>query len=283
MTQRTAFHADTPLQAIMSALPLASIVISSYNYGRFLPDAIDSALGQTYPHTEVIVVDDGSTDHSREVIAGYGRRVIPLLKENGGQASAFNAGFRASRGDVGFFVDSDDVLLPAAVENVAEGDFREAVIRGDPYSYTWPDTSGNAWARAFLERVLPMPEPEFRTCPDLHLRGLAPLFGSVRRILEPQGCWRVRGQNNSVKDSLQERVRVGLWRDEQCLAYFARYCRDMGFSGNIDGWRANSFWYQIDLSLKAIAELVPENNVFILVDEDDWGGRPGAQGATLFP
>src|SRR5215469_1766841 len=85
---------------IMSKLPLASIVISSYNYGRFLPDAIDSALGQTYSRTEVIVVDDGSADHSREVIAGYGERVLPLWKDNGGQASALNAGYRASKGEV---------------------------------------------------------------------------------------------------------------------------------------------------------------------------------------
>jgi glycosyltransferase involved in cell wall biosynthesis len=301
----------------MSALPLASVVISSYNYGTFLPVAIDSALGQTYPHTEVIVVDDGSTDHSRKVIAGYGRRVVPLLKQNGGQASAFNAGFRASRGEVVFFVDSDDALLPTAVEravealreggvgkvhwplreidsegrptgnvirpNVGEGDFREAVIRGGPYSYAWPDTSGNAWARAFLERVLPMPEPEFRTCPDFYLCGLAPLFGSVRRILEPQSCWRAHGQNNSATGSLQERVRVGLWRDEQCFACLARYCREMGFSGNIDGWRANSCWYEIDLSLKAIAELVPENNVFILVDQDEWGGGQVLDGWLCVP
>src|SRR5215471_6897362 len=100
----------------MSKLPLASIVISSYNYGRFLPDAIDSALGQSYSKTEVIVVDDGSTDHSREVIAGYGERVLPVWKDNGGQASALNAGYRASQGEVIFFVDSDDLLLPTAVE-----------------------------------------------------------------------------------------------------------------------------------------------------------------------
>ncbi len=80
--------------------PLASILINNYNYGRFLHEAIDSALSQTYPHTEVIVVDDGSTDNSREIIASYEDQIIPVLKENGGQASALNAGFAASRGEI---------------------------------------------------------------------------------------------------------------------------------------------------------------------------------------
>lgn len=97
--------------------PLASILVNNYNYGRFLREALDSALGQTYPHTEVIVVDDGSTDESREIIASYGGRIIPVLKENGGQASALNAGFAASRGEIVCFLDADDVFLP---EKVAE-------------------------------------------------------------------------------------------------------------------------------------------------------------------
>ena len=74
-------------------LPLASIIITSYNYERFLPRAIDSALQQTYPSKEIIVVDDGSTDNSRHIINSYGDRIIPSFKENGGLNSATNAGF----------------------------------------------------------------------------------------------------------------------------------------------------------------------------------------------
>jgi glycosyltransferase involved in cell wall biosynthesis len=71
--------------------PLVSVIVNNYNYARFLPDAIDSALRQTYGHVEVIVVDDGSTDESRVVIASYGNRIRAVLKRNGGQGSAFNA------------------------------------------------------------------------------------------------------------------------------------------------------------------------------------------------
>src|SRR5215213_900396 len=96
----------------MKTEPLVSVIIDNYNYGRFLREAIDSALGQTYPRVEVIVVDDGSTDDSRAVIAAYGDRVVPVLKENGGQASAFNAGFAASRGELICFLDADDTFMP---------------------------------------------------------------------------------------------------------------------------------------------------------------------------
>ena len=65
-----------------------TIAICNYNYERFLAEAIDSALAQDYPHTSVLVVDDGSTDRSREIILSYGSRIRSVLKENGGQVSA---------------------------------------------------------------------------------------------------------------------------------------------------------------------------------------------------
>lgn len=301
----------------MSQLPLASIVISSYNYGRFLPEAIDSALGQTYPKTEVIVVDDGSTDDSREVIAGYGERVLPVWKDNGGQASALNAGFRASHGEVIFFVDSDDLLLPTAVEKalpffadpqvakvhwslwvvddqgkrtgdvvmspLAEGDLREAVIRDGPYGYLWPDTTGNAWARPFLERVVPLPEEAFRTCPDLYLCGLAPLFGTIGRIPEPQGCWRSHSQNQSLRHVFEERLRAGVRREECCFDALSRCCQAMGITPDLEPWRANGWWHQIDQALGSITTLVRPGDAFILVDQDSWGVGPVIGGRRRIP
>src|SRR6185503_17693345 len=100
----------------MTERPLISIIINNYNYGRFLSDAIDSALQQTYKNIEVIVVDDGSTDHSREIMANYGNTIISILKENGGQGSAYNAGFLVSHGTFICNLDADDTLLPTAME-----------------------------------------------------------------------------------------------------------------------------------------------------------------------
>ena len=289
---------------------LASIIISSYNYGRFLKEAIDSALNQTYPRAEVIVVDDGSTDDSRSIIADYGDRIRPVLKENGGQASAFNAGFAVSRGQVIFFLDSDDVLLPTAVEkavvffddpqvvkthwplsvidegghetgkvigvNLPEGDLREALILNGPDGYGWPPTSGSAWARRLIERVFPMPEAEYKTCPDLYLAALAPLFGLVRRVSEPQGFWRCHQVNNSWRESFEERMKAGLWRTECCLNTLSKYCEDMGISAAPENWKRNSWWRQIELATLKIAALIPPGETFILVNEDEW-----ASGATI--
>jgi glycosyltransferase involved in cell wall biosynthesis len=101
-----------------SNLPLASIIITSYNYEKFLPRAIDSALQQTYPVKEIIVVDDGSTDNSRHIINSYGDQIIPVFKENGGLISATNAGFFASHGEIIFLLDADDIFFPHKVETM---------------------------------------------------------------------------------------------------------------------------------------------------------------------
>jgi glycosyltransferase involved in cell wall biosynthesis len=95
---------------------LVSIIICNYNYGKYLRQAIDSALAQTYPAIEVVVVDDGSTDDSREIILSYGDRVVPVFKRNAGQISAMNAGFSSCTGETISFLDADDVLLLHRVE-----------------------------------------------------------------------------------------------------------------------------------------------------------------------
>jgi GT2 family glycosyltransferase len=63
--------------------PRAPIVVTNYNYGRFVARCIDSALAQSYPDIEVVVVDDASRDHSREIIQSYGKRVVPVKFDDG--------------------------------------------------------------------------------------------------------------------------------------------------------------------------------------------------------
>ncbi|WP_424449977.1 glycosyltransferase family 2 protein [Paraburkholderia kirstenboschensis] len=98
---------------------LFSVVIANYNYGRFLRQAIESALTQDWPHIEIIVVDDGSTDDSADVIRSFGEVVTAIFQENGGQRVANNVGFARSSGDVVIFLDADDVLVPGALRSIA--------------------------------------------------------------------------------------------------------------------------------------------------------------------
>jgi len=208
--------------------PLVSIIVNNYNYGRFLHQAIDSALTQTYPNTEVIVVDDGSTDNSREIIATYGNKIIPVLKENGGQASAFNAGFVESHGEIVIFLDADDYLFPQTVERVVTA-WKPGVAKVQYYlevvdalgsslgQYPPPErpleggeawsillargrygtavTSGNSFSRAVLDKIFPIPEAKFRISADGYLVTLVPFYGQVVSIEQALGAYRMHGSN----------------------------------------------------------------------------------------
>ncbi len=96
-----------------------SVLISTYNRANFLPEAIDSLLKQTRVPDEIIVVDDGSTDNTPEVLAKYGAPVISIYQANKGAASGRNTAWRASSGDLITFLDSDDTLAPTSIERRA--------------------------------------------------------------------------------------------------------------------------------------------------------------------
>lgn len=98
-----------------------SVLINNFNYAAYIAESVRSVLSQDYPDLELIVVDDGSSDGSLEVLAGFrDDRLKVIAKTNGGQLSAFNAGFAASTGDIICFLDSDDVYLPGYLAAVAE-------------------------------------------------------------------------------------------------------------------------------------------------------------------
>lgn len=103
-------------------MPRVTILINTYNYARFLDRAIDSALRQEYvgPALQILVIDDGSTDETAEVAGWYGTRIRYITKENGGQASALNLGFREAEGDVLCLMDGDDYFYPGKVQAVAD-------------------------------------------------------------------------------------------------------------------------------------------------------------------
>lgn len=240
-----------------SDFPLVSIVVSNYNYGRFLPAAIDSALEQCYSNCEVIVVDDGSTDNSREVALSYADQVLPVFKANEGQGSAINAGFERSHGEIVIFLDADDVLLPDTAQgvveafrveqNVAKVMYRMEVIdaagrltgrikphphlplrSGDlrrhmltfPFDMTWMATSGNAFAAWVLREILPIPEEDFPILADFYLSHLAPLFGPVTFLRDVGAYYRVHGTNSHEQLSID----VELAHIRRNLLYAQRTC-----------------------------------------------------------
>lgn len=217
-------------------LPLVSIIINNYNYSLFLKEAIDSALNQTYPYVEVIVVDDGSSDNSQEIITSYGNRVVPVLKENGGQGSAFNAGFAVCRGEAIFFLDSDDVFYANKVKDILEvltnkmlnspfvmvyhllecvdkngvslGRCIPKSIHNLPANlyqyacqykflpYAAAPTSGIAISRELAKLIFPIPEQGVRTSADEFIVKPALLLGEVYGVERVLSQYRLHGKNN---------------------------------------------------------------------------------------
>lgn len=99
--------------------PRVSVIIPNYNYGRFLAEAVNSALNQTSAPHEVIVVDDGSTDNSLEILAAYGERIKVIRQTNQGVGAARNAGAELATGDLLAFLDADDYWAPEKIEKQA--------------------------------------------------------------------------------------------------------------------------------------------------------------------
>lgn len=215
------------------------VVIANHDYGRFLADAIESALAQTHPKLRVIVVDDGSRDDSREVLRRFEGRVEVVLKEQGGQASALNAGFERCRGDVLLALDADDRLRPEAAARVAAafaadpalakvqfpmvvvdvggrptgavkppghldapvGDVRREELRF-PFDLPWLPGGGTAFRRQALERIMPIPERDYpRYGADWYLVHLTGLLGTAGLLEEACAEYRVHGANAYEQDS----------------------------------------------------------------------------------
>lgn len=207
-----------------------SVVIPNYNYGRYIGDAVESALAVDWPDVEVIVVDDGSTDDSLRVLSTFGPRITVIAQENAGPRAACNRGFAASRGDVVIFLDSDDVLHPSVAREVA-GVWRSGIskvqvqmqridrdglpagrvfpiFRREPTpdqirrwmtataAYPTPPGSGNVYARAFLERLFPL-DDRCGDATDSACLAAAPYLGDVVTIARPLVRYRVHGANRS--------------------------------------------------------------------------------------
>ena len=100
----------------MNTIPLITAVVVNHNYGRYLGECLDSVLEQSYPSMEIIVVDDGSTDNSLEILQSYKDRTLLIQQENRGVSAARNVGLAKSKGEWIAFLDSDDAWRPEKLQ-----------------------------------------------------------------------------------------------------------------------------------------------------------------------
>jgi glycosyltransferase involved in cell wall biosynthesis len=214
-----------------AAKPLVSVIIDNYNYGRFLRQAIESVLAQTYPHIELIVVDDGSTDDSEEIITSYGDRLVPLFQANGGQGAAVNTGFTQAQGEIICLLDADDQFYPDKVEKVVTAfahhpdwgqiahcwttmnaagqklgkNSSNVLSQGkvEPLLLQWGKyasgiTSALSYRRSVLQQVMPAPP----CCIiDSYLNATVPFYSAVGSLNEILMAYRIHGNNIQARNS----------------------------------------------------------------------------------
>lgn len=194
-------------------LPTVSIVISNYNYGRYLKQCVDSALSQTHP-SEVVVVDDGSSDHSVSILESYGNLITVVHQNRLGQGAAVNNGVAVSSGEIVCLLDSDDWVRASRsavvanifglqpevdwiMHNMSVVDDDGSVLSQQMYNFSAPErlvddlirlgdtpgsTSGLCFRRSFLDEVGPIPPEAFPTYADGYLICSAVFLGTARTI-----------------------------------------------------------------------------------------------------
>src|SRR5215472_17344361 len=267
---------------IMSEPLGVSIIVVNYNNERFLAAAIDSALAQDHQRCEVIVVDDGSTDNSRAIIAGYGDRIRPILREeNGHQIAALNSAWPLARFPILIFLDSDDLLCPHAAATIANrwmagmvkmqfplasidtagrqlghvapkyppnldtATIRAELLRtgGSPNS----PATGNAYARLLLDRIsadggFELESPREHWM-DAILECNAPFYGEVVTLYEPLACYRIHDSNLYAINTIDSARFIARCRTfELKLDYLAGRCRFWGIPFDPVAARNRSIW-----------------------------------------
>jgi glycosyltransferase involved in cell wall biosynthesis len=211
--------------------PFASILIDTYNHERFIEEAILSVLAQDFSAAdrEILVVDDGSTDRTPEILNRFGPEIRVFRKPNGGQASAFNCGIPQCLGEIVAFLDGDDWWAPGKLTAVAQafsantevglvghsitevlidGTRRSELVREAPrfridspagarifrYRKSFLGTSRMAFRAKLLRRIGPVPEPLVIEA-DEFLFTLGALYSEVLLLREPLTFYRLHGQN----------------------------------------------------------------------------------------
>jgi glycosyltransferase involved in cell wall biosynthesis len=268
-----------------------TILINNYNYAAFLARAIESALAQTWPLVQIVVVDDGSTDASPEIAARYsGPDYLFLRKQNGGQNSAIAHGLSHLSGDYTIILDSDDWLVPHACETIMkiaattapnalmyrlakidnEGrtvgffpnePFQAADLRRFISAHGYipsPPTSGNAYRTDFLKEAMQFVSPSSLFC-DGYLAWAAGWTEAVVSIPEVLGCYRVHGRNASTTGG---RDRARLYKNNNYALDHVRHLHAWLGARRVSpaAWHEliNAYIWRDTLYLKLVEDAYPE-------------------------
>jgi glycosyltransferase involved in cell wall biosynthesis len=246
--------------------PAVSVVINNYNYGQFVARAVSSSMAQTGVDAEIIVVDDGSSDHSRSVLEGWGKRAKIILQDNQGQAAAINTGVKASQGDILCFLDADDWWAPGKLASVVEafradpqvvlayhrlqpmliddrptlkpiprtlcsGDLSRRLMKAAGW-WPFPMTSAIAVRRSAWQMVGDIPD-NFRISADAWLAGIYPFVGRVAALPEALGFYRIHNNNwyREVDDAAMLRKRMAHW--QATVEATNRFLAERGLPGRL--------------------------------------------------
>jgi glycosyltransferase involved in cell wall biosynthesis len=231
-----------PLQDL-PAKPSVSVLITCFNYGAYVGQAIESALDQTYPAAEIIVSDDASQDNSCEVVDTYVKRGVGvrlLRNPHGGMAANLNAAYRNCSGDIICLLDADDTFLPKKIESVVNAfhanpqagfavhrailvdnqkrarglyPLLSALPSGDCAQITYensgilmglPPTTNLALRREIADRIFPIPV-EYTGYAEQMFHRLAPLMTALCAVDEPLARWRLHGANDQNSTHITSR------------------------------------------------------------------------------
>ena len=260
----------------MASKPYVTALIDTYNQGSFIEEAIDSVLAQDFPASqiEILVVDDGSTDDTRERVAKYGDRVRYIYKENGGQASALNRGFAESQGEIVAMLDGDDLWLPNKISRVVEefGRHPEAAVVYHPYRVWNTDsnqctddpsfhpisgyvpeclanvlryggfgTCGMALRRALTQKAFPIPTA-LTIYADTYLVVISMFLAPVAAIPEHLTIYRHHGGNSTAFDEGDRDRRRRRWYCyergvAEARAWLERNGHDLGLPATVAYFR----------------------------------------------